>query len=299
MEFSPYEDIPHLLTPVITTWPRPHTAWRGRFEKWIDANKLLKMAGQKNFDGYNQRIREAKEAGTPIMNPHAQPPIPLEEIPYIIIIIDELADLLMVYGKEVETQIMRLTQKARAAGMHMIIATQRPSADIVTPVIKANCPSRISFQVSNRYDSTTILNTPGAEELLGRGDMFYMKPSAQLQRIHGAFVPDEEIYRVTEFLKEQGKPEYVDGVTDAPEEEEEEVEETASARNDGNELYDKAVQLVTTENRPSISYLQRRLGIGYNRAANLIEKMEQEGVVSKPNSMGKRRVLVGSGPSMD
>ena len=196
----------------------------------------------------------------------------------------------MVYGKEVETQIMRLTQKARAAGMHMIIATQRPSADIVTPVIKANCPSRISFQVSNRYDSTTILNTPGAEELLGRGDMFYMKPSAQLQRIHGAF---------TEFLKEQGKPEYVDGVTDAPEEEEEEVEETASARNDGNELYDKAVQLVTTENRPSISYLQRRLGIGYNRAANLIEKMEQEGVVSKPNSMGKRRVLVGSGPSID
>jgi S-DNA-T family DNA segregation ATPase FtsK/SpoIIIE len=257
------------------------------------------MAGQKNFDGYNQRIREAKEAGTPIMNPHAQPPIPLEEIPYIIIIIDELADLLMVYGKEVETQIMRLTQKARAAGMHMIIATQRPSADIVTPVIKANCPSRISFQVSNRYDSTTILNTPGAEELLGRGDMFYMKPSAQLQRIHGAFVPDEEIYRVTEFLKEQGKPEYVDGVTDAPEEEEEEVEETSSARNEGNELYDKAVQLVTTENRPSISYLQRRLNIGYNRAANLIEKMEQEGVVSKPNSMGKRRVLVGSGPSMD
>ena len=166
-------------------------------------------------------------------------------------------------------------------------------------MIKANCPARISFQVSNRYDSTTILNTPGAEELLGRGDMFYMKPSAQLQRIHGAFVPDEEIYRVTEFLKEQGKPEYVDGVTDAPEEEEEEVEETASARNDGNELYDKAVQLVTTENRPSISYLQRRLGIGYNRAANLIEKMEQEGVVSKPNSMGKRRVLVGSGPSMD
>ena len=299
VEFSPYEDIPHLLTPVITDMAKAAHCQAWAVREMDRRYKLLKMAGQKNFDGYNQRIREAKEAGTPIMNPHAQPPIPLEEIPYIIIIIDELADLLMVYGKEVETQIMRLTQKARAAGMHMIIATQRPSADIVTPVIKANCPSRISFQVSNRYDSTTILNTPGAEELLGRGDMFYMKPSAQLQRIHGAFVPDEEIYRVTEFLKEQGKPEYVDGVTDAPEEEEEEVEETASARNDGNELYDKAVQLVTTENRPSISYLQRRLGIGYNRAANLIEKMEQEGVVSKPNSMGKRRVLVGSGPSMD
>ena len=299
VEFSPYEDIPHLLTPVITDMAKAAHCLAWAVREMDRRYKLLKMAGQKNFDGYNQRIREAKEAGTPIMNPHAQPPIPLEEIPYIIIIIDELADLLMVYGKEVETQIMRLTQKARAAGMHMIIATQRPSADIVTPVIKANCPSRISFQVSNRYDSTTILNTPGAEELLGRGDMFYMKPSAQLQRIHGAFVPDEEIYRVTEFLKEQGKPEYVDGVTDAPEEEEEEVEETASARNDGNELYDKAVQLVTTENRPSISYLQRRLGIGYNRAANLIEKMEQEGVVSKPNSMGKRRVLVGSGPSMD
>ena len=299
VEFSPYEDIPHLLTPVITDMAKAAHCLAWAVREMDRRYKLLKMAGQKNFDGYNQRIREAKEAGTPIMNPHAQPPIPVEEIPYIIIISDELADLLMVYGKEVETQIMRLTQKARAAGMHMIIATQRPSADIVTPVIKANCPSRISFQVSNRYDSTTILNTPGAEELLGRGDMFYMKPSAQLQRIHGAFVPDEEIYRVTEFLKEQGKPEYVDGVTDAPEEEEEEVEETASARNDGNELYDKAVQLVTTENRPSISYLQRRLGIGYNRAANLIEKMEQEGVVSKPNSMGKRRVLVGSGPSMD
>ena len=299
VEFSPYEDIPHLLTPVITDMAKAAHCLAWAVREMDRRYKLLKMAGQKNFDGYNQRIREAKEAGTPIMNPHAQPPIPLEEIPYIIIIIDELADLLMVYGKEVETQIMRLTQKARAAGMHMIIATQRPSADIVTPVIKANCPSRISFQVSNRYDSTTILNTPGAEELLGRGDMFYMKPSAQLQRIHGAFVPDEEIYRVTEFLKEQGKPEYVDGVTDAPEEEEEEVEETSSARNEGNELYDKAVQLVTTENRPSISYLQRRLNIGYNRAANLIEKMEQEGVVSKPNSMGKRRVLVGSGPSMD
>lgn len=299
VEFSPYEDIPHLLTPVITDMAKAAHCLAWAVREMDRRYKLLKMAGQKNFDGYNQRIREAKDAGTPIMNPHAQPPIPLEEIPYIIIIIDELADLLMVYGKEVETQIMRLTQKARAAGMHMIIATQRPSADIVTPVIKANCPSRISFQVSNRYDSTTILNTPGAEELLGRGDMFYMKPSAQLQRIHGAFVPDEEIYRVTEFLKEQGKPEYVEGVTDAPEEEEEEVEETSSARNEGNELYDKAVQLVTTENRPSISYLQRRLNIGYNRAANLIEKMEQEGVVSKPNSMGKRRVLVGSGPSMD
>lgn len=299
VEFSPYEDIPHLLTPVITDMAKAAHCLGWAVKEMDRRYKLLKMAGQKNFDGYNQRIREAKEAGTPIMNPHAQPPIPLEEIPYIIIIIDELADLLMVYGKEVETQIMRLTQKARAAGMHMIIATQRPSADIVTPVIKANCPSRISFQVSNRYDSTTILNTPGAEELLGRGDMFYMKPSAQLQRIHGAFVPDEEIYRVTEFLKEQGKPEYVDGVTDAPEEEEEEIEETSSARNEGNELYDRAVQLVTTENRPSISYLQRRLGIGYNRAANLIERMEEEGIVSKQNTMGKRRVLVGSGPSMD
>lgn len=299
VEFSPYEDIPHLLTPVITDMAKAAHCLAWAVKEMDRRYKLLKMAGQKNFDGYNQRIREAKESGTPIMNPHAQPPIPLEEIPYIIIIIDELADLLMVYGKEVETQIMRLTQKARAAGMHMIIATQRPSADIVTPVIKANCPSRISFQVSNRYDSTTILNTPGAEELLGRGDMFYMKPSAQLQRIHGAFVPDEEIYRVTEFLKEQGKPEYVDGVTDAPEEEEEEIEETSSARNEGNELYDRAVQLVTTENRPSISYLQRRLGIGYNRAANLIERMEEEGIVSKQNTMGKRRVLVGSGPSMD
>ena len=299
VEFSPYEDIPHLLTPVITDMAKAAHCLAWAVKEMDRRYKLLKMAGQKNFDGYNQRIREAKEAGTPIMNPHAQPPIPLEEIPYIIIIIDELADLLMVYGKEVETQIMRLTQKARAAGMHMIIATQRPSADIVTPVIKANCPSRISFQVSNRYDSTTILNTPGAEELLGRGDMFYMKPSAQLQRIHGAFVPDEEIYRVTEFLKEQGKPEYVEGVTDAPEEEEEEIEETSSARNEGNELYDRAVQLVTTENRPSISYLQRRLGIGYNRAANLIERMEEEGIVSKQNTMGKRRVLVGSGPSMD
>lgn len=299
VEFSPYEDIPHLLTPVITDMAQAAHSLAWAVKEMDRRYKLLKMAGQKNFDTYNARVREAKEQGEPLYNPHSEPPVPLEEIPYIIIIMDELADLLMVYGKEVETQIMRLTQKARAAGMHMIIATQRPSADIVTPVIKANCPSRISFQVSNRYDSMTILNAPGAEELLGRGDMFYMKPGAPLQRIHGAYVPDEEIYRVTTFLKEQAKPDYVDGVTDAPDEEadEEAVEDTGTQ--EGNEIYDKAVSIVITENRPSISFLQRKLSIGYNRAANLIEKMEEEGIVSKPNSMGKRRVLAPSSPALE
>lgn len=299
VEFTPYEDIPHLLTPVITDMAQAAHCLAWAVKEMDRRYKLLKMAGQKTFDAYNKRIKEAREQGQPLMNPHSEPPIPLEEIPYIIIIMDELADLLMVYGKEVETQIMRLTQKARAAGMHMIIATQRPSADIVTPVIKANCPSRISFQVSNRYDSMTILNAPGAEELLGRGDMFYMKPGAPLQRIHGAYVPDEEISRVTSFLKEQAKPDYVDGVTDAPQEEEEEEVMDNTGGQEGNEIYDKAVNIVITENRPSISFLQRKLSIGYNRAANLIERMEEEGIVSKPNSMGKRRVLAQSSPALE
>ena len=294
VEFGMYEDIPHLLTPVITDMSEAAHALNWAVKEMDRRYKLFKPAMVRNFDSYNQKIKEAAKAGNPLRNDRVEPPEILEELPYIVIIIDEYADLMLLYGKEVETQITRLTQKARAAGIHVILATQRPSADVVTSLIKANCPSRISFQVSNRHDSATILNTSGAEELLGRGDMLYLKTGGQLERIHGAFVTDEEISNVTEFLREQATPNYVEGVT-APSEDEEEEEgvsgETGGVRSEDNDLFDRAVDLVISENRPSISYIQRRLNIGYNRAANLIERMEKEGIVSKPTVNGKRQVL--------
>ena len=293
VEFSPYEDIPHLLTPVITDMAKAAHCLAWAVREMDRRYKLLKMAGQKNFDGYNQRIREAKEAGTPIMNPHAQPPIPLEEIPYIIIIIDELADLLMVYGKEVETQIMRLTQKARAAGMHMIIATQRPSADIVTPVIKANCPSRISFQVSNRYDSTTILNTPGAEELLGRGDMLFKPSGGRLQRLHGPFLSDEEVQNVVGYWKHHLVPSYKVSFADWN-------ADGAVGGNGGGSgagdvasdpLYAEVQAFVTEQGRVSISLIQRRFKIGFNRAANMVEQLEADGIIGPADGSKPRAVV--------
>ncbi|WP_289187371.1 DNA translocase FtsK [uncultured Parasutterella sp.] len=303
VEFGMYEDIPHLLTPVITDMSEAAHALNWCVREMDRRYKMLRMAGVRNFDAYNEKIAESAAQGITLMNKMVEPPVPLEKMPYIIIIVDEYSDLLMMYGKEVENKITRLTQKARAAGMHVILATQRPSTDVVTAVIKANCPSRISFQVSNRYDSMTILNTPGAEELLGRGDMFYMRPSKPLQRIHGAYVTDEEINNVTNYLRSQGTPCYVEGVTNAAEEEAVEEAESVStggaARGEDNALYDRAVDLVISENRPSISYIQRRLSIGYNRAANLIEQMEKEGIVSAPTQNGKRQVLAQKTPSFE
>ncbi len=297
VEFAPYEDIPYLLTPVITDMKQASAAlgWAVReMDKRFD---LMKTVGVRNFNDFNEKLDVAEKAGTPIMDPsNTENPQPLKKFCYIVIIIDELADLILTNRKEVENLIMRLTQKARAAGMHMILATQRPSVDIVTPIIKTNCPSRISFQVSNRYDSSTIINEGGAEELLGNGDMFYMSPGRPLQRIHGAFVSDKEIKEVTNHAKAQWEPEYVDAVTVSPEEvTEETTSEEVKPAGPGVEtdvFYKQAVDIVVNEQKASISYLQRRLGIGYNRAAKLIEAMEADGIVSKPASNGKRVILV-------
>lgn len=298
VEFAPYEKIPHLLTPVITDMIQAAHALDWAVREMDKRYKLMKAVGVRNFASFNEKIDQAKEDGTFIPNPFSltpEQPEPLKKLHYIVIIIDELADLLMTNGKQVEGSIMRLTQKARAAGMHLILATQRPSTDIVTPIIKTNCPSRISFQVSNRYDSMTILGEPGAEELLGRGDMFYMNPSTPLQRVHGANVTDKEIDAVTSFIKAQREPEYTDGVTDAPEEEGMPEDEIAARPpgGEGDPFYDQAVQIVLEDGKASISYLQRKLGVGYNRAAKLIEAMEEAGIVSKPTSTGKRSILRG------
>lgn len=299
VEFAPYDGIPHLLTPVITDMMKAVHALDWCVREMDRRYGLMKRVGVKNFDSFNEKIRNEEEKGGFIPNPLSltpENPEPLKKLPYIIIIIDELADLLLTNGKQVEPKIMRLTQKARAAGMHMILATQRPSTDIVTPIIKTNCPTRISFQVSNRYDSQTILGDAGAEDLLGRGDMFFMRSGHPLDRVHGANVNDHEISRVTEFLKSQAEPEYVDGVTEevVPEGGAEEGVAGAPSGGEKDVFYDQAVNIVLTERKCSISYLQRRLGIGYNRAANLVETMEAAGLVSAPTSTGKRDVLAPS-----
>ncbi len=295
VEFAPYDSIPHLLTPVITDMMQAAHALDWAVREMDKRYKLMKAVGVRNFESFNEKIDKAKEEGSAIFNPFSLTPDcpePLKKLHYIVIIIDELADLLMTNGKQVEFSIIRLTQKARAAGMHLILATQRPSTDIVTPIIKTNCPSRVSFQVSNRFDSQTILGEAGAEELLGRGDMFYMNPSMPLQRVHGANVSDKEIERVTDFIKAQREPEYVDGVTEAPEEDI--PEETVAAKPPGGEedpFYDQAVEIVVNGGKASISFLQRKLGVGYNRAAKLMEAMEEAGIVSAPTGTGKRTIL--------
>lgn len=299
VEFAPYDGIPHLLTPVITDMMKAVHALDWCVREMDRRYGLMKRVGVKNFDSFNEKIRNEEANGGFIPNPLSltpENPEPLKKLPYIIIIIDELADLLLTNGKQVEPRIMRLTQKARAAGMHMILATQRPSTDIVTPIIKTNCPTRISFQVSNRYDSQTILGDAGAEDLLGRGDMFFMRSGHPLDRVHGANVNDHEIARVTEFLRSQAEPEYVDGVTEeaVPEGGGEEGVAGTPSGGEKDVFYDQAVNIVLTERKCSISYLQRRLGIGYNRAANLVETMEAAGLVSAPTSTGKREVLAPS-----
>ncbi len=299
VEFSHYDNIPYLLTPVITDMKQASTALGWAVREMEKRFELMKAVGVKNFNDFNERLDVAEKAGTPIMDPSStENPQPLKKFCYIVIIIDELADLILTNRKEVESLIMRLTQKARAAGMHMILATQRPSVDIVTPIIKTNCPSRISFQVSNRYDSTTIINESGAEELLGNGDMFYMSPGRPLQRVHGAFVSDKEIKEVTNHAKAQWEPEYVDAVTVSPEEVPDEATggeaKPLGPSVETDVFYKQAVDIVVNEQKASISYLQRRLGIGYNRAAKLIEAMEADGIVSPPAANGKRTILVAS-----
>ena len=263
----------------------------------------MSRLGVRSFDTFNEKVKAAQKAGAPIMDPfdvtpeNPEPHTPLTPLPYIVCFIDELADLILVNRKQVESHIMRLAQKARAAGMHLVLATQRPSADIVTPVIKTNIVARMCFQVASRYDSQVVLDTVGAQDLLGRGDMLLKKPSEKmLMRVQGCMVQEDEVSRVCEDLKSRGQVQYVEGVT------EESSSDAESSGGFGSQsgasedpLYDKAVELVLENRRPTISFVERRLNIGYNRAANLVEAMERNGVVSQANGAGKREILVRDG----
>ena len=299
LELSIYEGIPHLLAPVVTDMKHAANALNWCVAEMEKRYKLMSAMGVRNLAGFNHKVQEAEKAGKPLTNPFTiTPDNPefLEELPFIVVVIDELADLMMVVGKKIEELIARLAQKARAAGIHLILATQRPSVDVITGLIKANIPTRMSFQVSSKIDSRTILDQMGAEALLGQGDMLYLAPgTGQPIRMHGAFVSDDEVHRVVEYLKALGPVEYVDGILDT-----ESVEGGGALTGDtvtdaeGGEadpLYDQAVEVVLKTRRPSISLVQRHLRIGYNRAARLIEQMEKSGLVSPANGAGSRDVL--------
>ncbi|MGZ8293739.1 MAG: DNA translocase FtsK [Telluria sp.] len=299
LEMSVYEGIPHLLAPVVTDMRQAGHALNWAVNEMERRYKLMSKLGVRNLAGYNAKIAEAAKREEHIPNPFSltpDSPEPLEKLPTIVIIIDELADLMMVVGKKVEELIARIAQKARAAGLHLILATQRPSVDVITGLIKANIPTRIAFQVSSKIDSRTILDQMGAEALLGMGDMLYMPPGTGLPvRVHGAFVSDEEVHRVVKHLKDQGEPNYIEGILEGGTLEGEGGADGAPAGEAGGEadpMYDQAVQVVLKNRRASISLVQRHLRIGYNRAARLLEQMENSGVVSAMQSNGNRDILV-------
>jgi len=297
LEMAMYEDIPHLLTPVVTDMKQASNALQWAVKEMDRRYKLMSKFGVRNLAGFNKKIMEAEEAGTHLFNPFSltpEDPEPLHKAPTIVIVIDELADLMMVVGKKLEELIARIAQKARAAGIHLILATQRPSVDVITGLIKANVPTRLSFQVSSRIDSRTILDQQGAESLLGMGDMLYMPPgTGQPMRAHGAFVSDNEVQRVVGWLKERSTPNYIDEIIDGPAE----SAEGGFGEDAGGEadpLYDQAVAIVLENKRASISLVQRHLRIGYNRAARLLEDMEKAGLVSKMSGSGTREILTSS-----
>jgi S-DNA-T family DNA segregation ATPase FtsK/SpoIIIE len=299
LEMSVYEGIPHLLAPVVTDMRQAGHALNWAVNEMERRYKLMSKLGVRNLAGYNTKIAEAAKREEHIPNPFSltpDSPEPLEKLPTIVIIIDELADLMMVVGKKVEELIARIAQKARAAGLHLILATQRPSVDVITGLIKANIPTRIAFQVSSKIDSRTILDQMGAEALLGMGDMLYMPPGTGLPvRVHGAFVSDEEVHRVVKHLQALGEPNYIEGILEGGTLEGEGGADGAPAGEGGGEadaLYDQAVQVVLKNRRASISLVQRHLRIGYNRAARLLEQMENSGVVSSMQSNGNRDILV-------
>ncbi|MDD5247857.1 MAG: DNA translocase FtsK 4TM domain-containing protein [Rhodocyclaceae bacterium] len=297
LELSIYEGIPHLLAPVVTDMSKAANALHWCVGEMERRYKLLSAMGVRNLSGFNSKIAEAKKSGQPLANPLSltpEAPEPLEALPHIVVVIDELADLMMVVGKKVEELIARLAQKARAAGIHLILATQRPSVDVITGLIKANIPTRIGFQVSSKIDSRTILDQMGAEALLGQGDMLYLAPGTGLPtRVHGAFVSDDEVHRVVDHLKKVGKPEYIKDILSAPPAENAEGGASGEAGGDAeaDPMYDQAVDVVLKTRRPSISLVQRNLRIGYNRAARMIEAMEKAGLVSSMNAAGNREVL--------
>lgn len=295
LELSVYEGIPHLLAPVITDMRQAANALNWGVAEMERRYKLMSVLGVRNLAGYNVKVRDAIKDGNPITHPFTltpDSPEPLDELPLIVIVIDELADLMMVVGKKVEEPIARLAQKARACGIHLVVATQRPSVDVITGLIKANIPTRVAFQVSSKIDSRTILDQMGAEALLGQGDMLYQPPGTTYpQRIHGAFVSDAEVHRVVQHLKTQGEPNYIEGILTGGTEEGSELGDMESTGGESDPLYDEAVAIVMKTRRASISSVQRQLRIGYNRAARLIEEMERAGLVSSMQSNGNREVL--------
>jgi S-DNA-T family DNA segregation ATPase FtsK/SpoIIIE len=308
LELSVYDGIPHLLTPVVTDPRKAVVSLKWAVREMEDRYKAMSQLGVRNMAAYNDRLREVTakgeslsrtvqtgfdtDTGEPI---YEEQLLDLTPMPLIVVIVDEMADLMMVAGKDVEGSIQRLAQMARASGIHLIMATQRPSVDVITGTIKANFPTRISFQVTSKIDSRTILGEQGAEQLLGQGDMLYLAGGGRVTRVHGPFVGDEEVERVVKFLRAQGQPDYVTNVTEEPEGGFETILDMAgggAGKGSGDELYDQAVALVAREGKASTSFVQRHLQIGYNRAARLIERMEKDGVIGPANHVGKREVLV-------
>jgi S-DNA-T family DNA segregation ATPase FtsK/SpoIIIE len=309
LELSAYDSIPHLLTPVVTDPKKAVVALKWAVREMEDRYRKMAKLGVRNIDGYNARLADAKHKGETLSRTvhtgydqetgeaiYEKEEFDLEPLPYVVVIVDEMADLMMVAGKDIEGAIQRLAQMARAAGIHVILATQRPSVDVITGTIKANFPTRISFQVTSKIDSRTILGEQGAEQLLGQGDMLYMAGGGRISRVHGPFVSDDEVEKVVRHLKTQGQPQYLEAVTVDEDGEEGEggavFDATGMGQAEGGDLYAQAVQVVTRDRKASTSYIQRRLQIGYNRAASLMERMEKEGIVGQANHAGKREILV-------
>ncbi|TIM08376.1 DNA translocase FtsK [Mesorhizobium sp.] len=311
LELSVYDGIPHLLTPVVTDPKKAVVALKWTVREMEDRYRKMSKVGVRNIDGFNARVQQAEKRGEKISRTvqtgfdrqtgeavYETENLDLEPMPYIVVIIDEMADLMMVAGKDIEGAVQRLAQMARAAGIHVIMATQRPSVDVITGTIKANFPTRISFQVTSKIDSRTILGEQGAEQLLGMGDMLYMAGGGRIQRVHGPFVSDDEVEKIVAHLKLQGVPEYLDAITEDDDEDDDEPSGKGGSGGgggnfeDSDDPYDQAVAVVLRDGKASTSYIQRRLGIGYNRAASIIEKMEKEGIVGPANHAGKREILV-------
>ncbi|MDT8345235.1 MAG: DNA translocase FtsK, partial [Thermohalobaculum sp.] len=309
LELSVYDNIPHLLAPVVTDPKKAIVALKWVVAEMEERYRKMSKMGVRNIDGYNARVRDALDkgeefsrtiqtgfdetTGAPVYETEFVEP---EEMPYIVVIVDEMADLMMVAGKEIEACIQRLAQMARASGIHLIMATQRPSVDVITGTIKANFPTRISFQVTSKIDSRTILGEQGAEQLLGQGDMLYMAGGGRIRRVHGPFVSDEEVEEVVNHLKGQGQPDYVGAVTEGADDEVQAIVDEklglAQPGDSDEDLYDRAVAIVARDRKCSTSYIQRKLAVGYNKAARLVEMMETQGVVSSANAVGKREILV-------
>ena len=308
LELSVYDGIPHLLSPVVTDPKKAVVALKWTVAEMEERYRKMSKMGVRNIDGYNARVKDAQEkgeaftrtvqtgfddeTGEPVFETESFQPEPM---PFIVVIVDEMADLMMVAGKEIEACIQRLAQMARASGIHLIMATQRPSVDVITGTIKANFPTRISFQVTSKIDSRTILGEMGAEQLLGQGDMLYMAGGGRITRVHGPFVSDEEVEEVVRHLKTMGSPQYDAGIAEGPDADEESEIDLVLGLGGGQSddaLYDQAVAIVAKDRKCSTSYIQRKLSVGYNKAAKLVEMMEEQGVVSQANHVGKREVLV-------